>query len=271
MRVPAALRGDDMAQLRLRSDQTAPNGFILVAVLWILGALATLAAIYAVYVREAAVASADYDDRLRAEGLALAGVELAVYQLRAEPDARPSAGSFNFRLGAADVSVEYRSEAARIDLNFAPKLILSGLLAAACGASNTDAANIADGIIAWRTPPTAATTDNQASRSLSRQGPFQHINEVSLVPGMTPALTDCVLPFLTVYSGQAGVDVLNAAPEVIAALPGVTPERLHALIGLRQGASLDILRAQLGMARALGSRRASPGWRRRAVPHAVLA
>jgi general secretion pathway protein K len=31
------------------------------------------------------------------------------------------------------------------------------------------------------------------------------------------------LPFVTVFSGAAGVDVLNAAPEVVAALPGMTP------------------------------------------------
>jgi hypothetical protein len=42
-----------------------------------------------------------------------------------------------------------------------------------------------------------------------------------------PALIDCALPYLTVYSGQAGVNVFGAAPEVLSALPGITPERLR--------------------------------------------
>ena len=45
------------------------GGFIVVAVLWMLGALATLAAIYAVYVINAATGLSVNDDRLKAEAL----------------------------------------------------------------------------------------------------------------------------------------------------------------------------------------------------------
>ena len=61
-------------------------------------------------------------------------------------------------------------------------------------------------------------------------------------------LLECALPYLTVYSGQAAVDVFDAAPEVLSALPGITEDRLQVLLSQRQGVSQDVLKAQLGMA-----------------------
>ena len=44
------------------------------------------------------------------------------------------------------------------------------------------------------------------------------------------SLIERALPFLTVYSGRPQVNVLDAAPEVIASLPGMTQERLSAFL-----------------------------------------
>ena len=43
-----------------------------------------------------------------------------------------------------------------------------------------------------------------------------------------------IAPFVTVYSGQPGVNVLAALPQVVAALPGMTPDRLYAILAQRQ-------------------------------------
>src|SRR5438132_13299833 len=93
---------------KLSPRRNAPDGFIVVAVLWILGALATLATIYSVYVINTATALAINDDRVKAEALVSAGVELTAHQLTAAPEIPPS-GSFRFRLGQANVGVEFRS------------------------------------------------------------------------------------------------------------------------------------------------------------------
>ena len=104
--------------VRGRSD----DGFIIVAVLWILGALATLVSIYAVYVTNTAMSLSVNDDRLQAEASVSAALELTAYRLAAaSAEARPTQGTFSFRAGRANVAVEFRSEAARIDLNAAPK------------------------------------------------------------------------------------------------------------------------------------------------------
>ena len=105
------------------------DGFIIVAVLWILAALATLVSIYAIYVTNSAIAVAASGDATIADPLVAAGVELAAYQLLGQTDEkRPAIGQFTARVGAAQLTIVFQTEAARIDLNQAPKELLVGLL-----------------------------------------------------------------------------------------------------------------------------------------------
>src|SRR5947199_8245732 len=104
--------------MRARSGD---HGFIVVAVLWILAALATLATIFSMYVINTATAFAVHDERLQAEGFARAAIELSVYQVAASTPAPLSRGSFAFRIGNATVNAGFMAETARVDLNSAPK------------------------------------------------------------------------------------------------------------------------------------------------------
>ena len=226
-----------VADVRRRSD----DGFILVAVLWILGALATLASIYAIYVRNTASSLEVNDDRIVAEAAVSAALELTAYRLTAvDQDVRPTRGAFSFRVGPANTGVRFRSEAARIDLNLAPKELLAGLFAA-LGAGSSDAQYYADRILGWRTPAKGGAQDSEVAAyqtaGLSyypRQAPFPSVEELSLVLGLPPALAERATPFLTVFSGRPDVNVLDAEPAVIAALPGMTPDRLYSILGQRE-------------------------------------
>lgn len=224
----------DSAPARVR----AGDGFIIIAVLWILGALATLASIYAVYVMDTAVAFSVHDERLQTEAMVSAGLELTAYQLAGAQENRPPFGAFAFRIGRANIAVEYRSEAARIDLNTAPKELVSGLFVV-LGARREDADAYADRISSWRKPP-GDGEDTEASayrvaglRYAPRGAAFAHVGEVSLVMGVPELMVERALPFLTVYSGLPQINALEAAPEVIAALPGMTPQALHAVLAQR--------------------------------------
>jgi general secretion pathway protein K len=233
----------------VRRDQahataTSPErGFVIVAVLWILAALAALAAIFSVYLSGSARALAVNDTALQAEALVSASLELTTYQLLLAGDkARPSHGTFPFRMDDANVVVSFKSEAARIDLNFAPKEMLTGLFAG-LGANKAAAQEDADRIVGWRTRPVpGATNDEEALYGAAglgyspRQSLFTHVNELALVVGLAPALVDRALPFVTVFNGSSGVDPLIAAPEVIAALPGRTPANLNDVLGGQQPA-----------------------------------
>ena len=219
------------------SPDASRDGFIVVAVLWMLGALATLASIYAVYVINTATAMGVNDHRLQAQGLMRAALELTTYRLTsADADNRPSRGDFAFRLGRAAVAVDFRSEAGRVDLNSAPKELLTGLFAG-LGAKYPDAEYYAARIIGWRIAqdPDQRNEEAAAYRIAGlpygpRQAPFTHVGELSLVLGLPPFLVERALPFVTVFSGRGEINVLAAAPEVVAAVPGMTPERLYAVL-----------------------------------------
>ena len=216
------------------------DGFVIVAVLWILMALATLVSIYSIYVGHSALALTAIDDGLRVESLVSTGVELSVYRLTA-PTAgiRPTRGSFRFRLNGANVVVSYLPENARLDLNVAPKEMLTRLFAA-LGATDEEADSGADRVIGWRTPPKrgAESSEDNLYRSaqlpyLPRGAAFPHVSELWLVHGLTPALVARALPFVTVYSGRAEIDVFDAPPEVMAALPGMAGARLTSFLDRR--------------------------------------
>src|SRR3954468_7558819 len=148
----------------LQRGRSRDDGFIVVAVLWILAALATLATIFSMYVINTATAFAVHDERLQAEALARGAVELSVYQVAADPQTPPSRGSFVFRIGNANVSAEFVAETARIDLNAAPKELLAGLFVT-LGASRPQAEFYADRIAGWRIAP---SQENAAESGLYR-------------------------------------------------------------------------------------------------------
>jgi general secretion pathway protein K len=246
---------------RLRSSDASEHGFVLVAVLWMLAALALLVTIFTVHLSASARAVSLNDDALKMEALVSAGVELAAYRLQsADEDKRPPDGAFHVRLSGTDISVSFITEAARVDLNEAPKELLSGLLAV-LGASDDDAKQAADRIVGWRSKASDGDGSKEAAlyqtagRTYSpRQAPFAHVNELALVLGMTPALVERVLPYLTVFSGTGSVDVMVAPPEVIAALPGMTPLKLKQFLGDRG----SLVNDAAALSAALGSANGGP-------------
>jgi general secretion pathway protein K len=248
---------------------TALDGFILVAALWIIAALATLAMIFSLYLANTALSLSVNDDAIQSEALVFSSLELTAYQVSAPKPAgpqgpgtpagaganapqiqtqtqtrnappAPTRGDFSFRLAHADVAATFISEAARIDLNFASPQLLANFFTV-LGIQPQQAELYAERIAGWSRKPKetaslAAEQNNEealyraAGRTYSPRGaPFAHIDELSLVLDLPPALIERAKPFLTIYSGRPQIDVLDAAPEVIAAIPGITPDLLNAL------------------------------------------
>ena len=222
------------------------RGFIVVAVLWILAALSALVLIYMSFVTNTAVVVAASSERVQTDALVSAGIELAAYQLTAvRQEARPSSGTFNARLGAARIFVTFRSEAARIDLNAAPKGLLAGLMIG-LGVAPSSAADYADRILAWRAPSEAGEDDPETSSYRTagiawapRHAPFPVAEELWLVRGIPPAVIERMLPYVTVFSNMPSINIADAAPQVVAALPGMTPQLLQAVLVQRSDPRTD--------------------------------
>jgi general secretion pathway protein K len=216
------------------------RGFILVAVLWLLTALATLASIYSAYSVNTAVASHAADDRLQADASIRAAIEMTAFRELAFADVeRPSQGRFTLRVGRTDVDVGFVSEAARVDLNAAPADLLAGVFVSA-GADASRSAEFAERVVGWRTvirPNTVSREAEHYERILMpyppRQAPFDSAEELRLVAELPPDVVERMLPLVTVFSGHAEIDVLTADSAVLSALPGMTPGVLDALLKVR--------------------------------------
>ena len=123
---------------------SSERGFVIIAVLWILVALSTLAMIFSVYLSNSARALGVTDTGIAKDALVSASLELTAYQLLlTDEKSRPAQGSFRFRLDNAEVLVTFASEAARVDLNAAPKEMLANLFEV-LGAQQQAAAEVAE-------------------------------------------------------------------------------------------------------------------------------
>ena len=222
------------------------RGFIVIAVLWILATLSALVLIYLTYVTNTAIVVSGGTDRIQTEALVTAGVELAVYHLTTVKGALlPTSGTFNARVGGNRVFVTFRSEAARVDLNAASKGLLAGLMVG-LGANPSEAPGYADRIVAWRSPTELGDDDPENSfyktsgaTYIPRHAPFPAAEELWLVRGIPSAIIDRMIPFVTVFSNIPAINVLDAAPQVLAALPNMTPETLQALLSQRADPTVD--------------------------------
>jgi general secretion pathway protein K len=274
--------------------KSTSGGFILVAVLWIIAALAALAAIFSVYVANTAVSLSLNNNAVQTEALVLASLELTAYQVtppqqqgglpgqppgqtapaaRPNPDVPPppARGDFSFRLGHANVAVSFLPEAARIDLNAASPQLMTNFFKA-LGLQPAQAEQYAERIDGWITAPrpksTFVTSDNSeealyraAGRSYAPRGAsFANIDELHLLVDVPPAVVERMKPFVTVYSGRAEIDVLDAAPEVVAAIPGLTPNMLSALAEAQKaGADPQVVNRILGALPLAGVATIEPG------------
>jgi general secretion pathway protein K len=247
------------APISRRASHRAEAGFVLVAVLWILAALATLASIYSAYAIQTAGASHILDDRVQAEASIRAGVEMTAFrQLSAPEKSRPSQGAFTLRIGRTRVAVRFRSEAARIDLNSAPPELLAGIFKSV-GIDASKAKIYADRIVGWRTKSGSNTSADETSLYATsgsayppRQAPFDNSSELALVLGLPLPVVERVLPYVTVFSGRSEIDVASADPVVLTALPEMTPQIMSAVLKARTTAPGDqeALLSQLGAARS---------------------
>jgi general secretion pathway protein K len=122
------------------------------------------------------------------------------------------------------------------------------------GAQNTQAADAAqeDRLYAERHMPYPP-----------RHAPFDNALELSLLPGISLAVVERVLPFVTVFSGRPEVDVSDADPTVLSALPGMTPQILGAVLNARVTDPNDgpALLALLGPAKAQATAAQSKAFR----------
>ncbi len=190
------------------------RGFALLVVLWTLGLLGLLVAGLAASARSGTGLSSNVRGSALAEAAADGGVGQAIFQLLRggwQPDGLPH----RFTIGSAAVVVTIEDQTGRFNPNFSSPPMLAALLGAA-GLDPAQATDLSRMLVDWRTAATISLTgrlklDRYRLANLPYgppDRPFESVEEMGLVPGMSSDLLGRLKPYLSVY--QAG-DASNAA------------------------------------------------------------
>ena len=209
------------------------GGFVLVAVLWICGLLAVLAATLAISMRAQIRVTANVIESAKAEALAEAGVVLAVMDLRSSRQQRDYApripvGDHAWSCviaGEGRLRILISDAAGRIDINSAGIPLIQSLIAG-LGVPSEKAARLAEAILDYRDTddermPNGAETAEYLAAGLGwgpKNAAFQTVDELGQVLGMTPEILDQLRPYVGVHSGLVGIDPIHAGADLVAIL-----------------------------------------------------
>ena len=179
------------------------RGFALIIVLWSIGLLALLAVgVVGNASREAMLTST-----LRAQAVARAAADAVLSEKVLEMLQSGSIDPAPRRFGTAAVAVNAVDLSGRMNPNIASTRMLQGLLLR-LGMAPQTAESLAAAIADWRTPGLSPSPHGAKAAQYRAAGmtygppgrPFQHLDELGYVLGMTPAILAALKPHLTLWS-----------------------------------------------------------------------
>lgn len=224
----------------------------LIAVLWIVSLLALLAAGIGSSSRVSSQLAFNALENTKAKFLAEAGINKAVYRLlKSEAFQAPlidGTAGFSSTMDEGAVAVQLRDEDGKIDLNFAPIELLTGLIGSVGREGDDRARTMSERIVDYRDPdqtpfPDGAEDGTYAAAGMTRGAadrPFRQVEELISVFGMTDELFERLKNHVTVFAEAEGFDPLRASDAVLRALPGID-EETFSLIRAGGGDTLPIL------------------------------
>jgi len=225
----------------------AQRGIALVLVLWVATLLTVIAASFVFSMRTDTLLAQNTVSSVRAETLADAGVQRALYELfKPSGDRQRWLGDgmlHPWEFGGAKISIMIQDVSGKIDLNTASDALLKGLLTSV-GLDEGKSSALLDAILDWRDSDDlrringAEVAEYQAAglKYKPANASFETIDELQRVLGMTPQLYAKLADTLTVDSGQAGVNQTIASKKVLLAIPGVDEATVDAYLASRQDA-----------------------------------
>lgn len=238
------------------------SGFVLPSVLGIMVLFAGVVGALTLLVRAGVDDARLAVDDLDVASLMKAGLELAGYQLLLLQSPAAGLDGQQIRLDAGTVTLAVRAESARIDLNGSDPQLLAGAWRAARLKGmppEVFAARVAD----WRDADDDVTDPNGAEAGAYEadgrtyrpaNAEFRSVDDLRWVLGVKVADVVALKPYLTVANPAGTIDLWDAAPEVLGAIPGLTPPTVARILKLRANRTdkvKDQLMTLVGEAQAL--------------------
>lgn len=213
----------------------------MVLVLWLLALLSLMAGAHSYATRAETWLTVHALDRARARAAAEAGIWLAVADLLSPPSAQrwPRDGTpiaVNFEAGT--VALRIQDEAGLIDINSADDALLQGLLSNAARPGE-DVTSLLNALLDWRDPDPdrrdagAEDADYRHVPHDSKDGPFNSIEELRRVAGMSDEIYRSIRRAVTIHSMQPGINPALAPRAVLEAVPGSRADLIDAYLARR--------------------------------------
>jgi len=244
------------------------KGSVLIAVLWSLFFLAALALVINISITPQLGLAAKLRDRAILRYLAKAGIQRAIIEIRAdetqeydalnEPWSTNEEGFKEISLtGEGYFSLEYLvsagedgekekhygliDEERKININRVPADVLKPFLQITAETSSQDATDIADAIVDWRDEddePSENGAESSYYEALEdgypcKNAPFEVLEELRLVKGVTQTVFDKVKDRITIY-GQGFININTADMFVLEGL-GLSSDLAQKIISFRSG------------------------------------
>ncbi|HLX23300.1 MAG TPA: hypothetical protein VKR38_08155 [Usitatibacter sp.] len=229
------------------TKRSRQRGIALVLVMWAAVLLAVVLSSFILERRTETLVMRNSLSMARAEAIADAGVQRAVWEMYRTDNAQDAwkrDGTMqHWSFDGVPVDVEIRDESAKIDINTASDALLRGMFQS-IGMSDDETAHIVDAILDWRDAdsfkrPNGAEEPEYRAAGLPYKpanAPFQAIEELQLVLGMRPDIYRRIAPMITVFSRQPGVNPGLASRDVLLSIPGTTGDMVDQYIALRDAA-----------------------------------
>ncbi len=223
------------------------HGIALVLVLWATTLLTVIAASFAFSSRTDTLLAQNLAAIARAQTIADAGVQRALYELLKPTDDLPrwkgDGMTHQWEFGDAKLNITILDTAGKIDLNSASDELLINLFKSV-GVTEEKSHILLDAITDWRDnddlprPQGAEAAEYKAAGLKYRppNAPFEIVSELRRVLGMTPDLYTQLEDALTVDSHKSGINTAIAPRIVLLTLPGANAALVDAYIEARQDA-----------------------------------
>ncbi len=247
------------------------KGSILILALWSVSLLSAFAVILGYEVRQKVGAAYRLNERDELSMLADAGIQKAAAFMRGQPEklyyalsdkwSNDSTTFKDIQLGGGRFSLIASEESAvddpslpqthygmvdedrKININTADIKTIAALCGIVLGIDDTDAQDLAASIIDWRTPGNGSVLPGGGAKdgyyhSLdqpydAKSAPYEVIDELLLVKGMTPDAFSKMKNYVTIYgSGKVNINTASEAVLLALGIPKIMAERI---ILLRNG------------------------------------
>jgi general secretion pathway protein K len=251
--------------------QSRAGGFALVLVLWIVSLLSIMAGSFALTMRrESTVVSINKEN---AEALAVAEAGIAAAEMMLlNPDQirrwRTDGNVYEIGFGDTKARIRLISEMGKIDMNKADAKLLEAVFAQA-PLDEERQKKLIGAILDWRDPDDLLSLEGAEKKEYKDAGlkyhprnkPFQSMEELQMVLGMDENVYNWLEPMVTVYSGQAQVNLKVATLKVLKLMPNLDADLLENFITSRLDSNRNNMPAPEFQGAPLGSAAANGGGR----------